>query len=71
MSSAKAALESDTKVLAWEAGRKWNVRVNTISAGTSELHRVNITRESADFCSPSITEDCLVHSITVSSRPAS
>lgn len=33
MSSAKAALESDTKVLAWEAGRKWGVRVNTISAG--------------------------------------
>ena len=33
MSSAKAALESDTKTLAWEAGRKWNVRVNTISAG--------------------------------------
>eukprot|EP00475_Leptophrys_vorax_P044389 TRINITY_DN8878_c0_g1_i1.p1 TRINITY_DN8878_c0_g1~~TRINITY_DN8878_c0_g1_i1.p1 ORF type:complete len:440 (-),score=32.98 TRINITY_DN8878_c0_g1_i1:854-2014(-) len=33
MSSAKAALESDTKVLAWEAGRKYGVRVNTISAG--------------------------------------
>lgn len=33
MSSAKAALESDTKVLAFEAGRKHNVRVNTISAG--------------------------------------
>ncbi len=33
MSSAKAALESDTRVLAWEAGRKWNVRVNAISAG--------------------------------------
>lgn len=33
MSSAKAALESDTKTLAWEAGRKWNIRVNTISAG--------------------------------------
>lgn len=33
MSSAKAALESDTKMLAWEAGRKWNIRVNTISAG--------------------------------------
>jgi len=33
MSSAKAALESDTRVLAWEAGRKWNLRVNTISAG--------------------------------------
>jgi len=33
MSTAKAALESDTKVLAFEAGRKWGVRVNTISAG--------------------------------------
>ena len=33
MSSAKAALESDTRVLAYEAGRKWGVRVNTISAG--------------------------------------
>ncbi|MCH9610556.1 MAG: Enoyl-[acyl-carrier-protein] reductase [NADH] FabI [Chlamydiales bacterium] len=33
MSSAKAALESDTRMLAFEAGRKWGVRVNTISAG--------------------------------------
>lgn len=33
MSSAKAALESDTRVLAYEAGRKWQVRVNCISAG--------------------------------------
>ena len=33
MSSAKAALESDTRVLAYEAGRKWGLRVNTISAG--------------------------------------
>ncbi len=33
MSSAKAALESDTRVLAYEAGRKWGVRVNTVSAG--------------------------------------
>ncbi|WP_348663940.1 enoyl-[acyl-carrier-protein] reductase [Chlamydia vaughanii] len=33
MSAAKAALESDTKMLAWEAGRKWGIRVNTISAG--------------------------------------
>ncbi|XP_028800712.1 enoyl-[acyl-carrier-protein] reductase [NADH], chloroplastic [Neltuma alba] len=33
MSSAKAALESDTKVLAFEAGRKKRIRVNTISAG--------------------------------------
>ncbi|CAI7917884.1 unnamed protein product [Closterium sp. NIES-53] len=35
MSSAKAALESDTRVLAWEAGRKYGIRVNTISAGTA------------------------------------
>jgi enoyl-[acyl-carrier protein] reductase I len=33
MSSAKAALESDTRVLAYEAGRKWGIRVNAISAG--------------------------------------
>jgi enoyl-[acyl-carrier protein] reductase I len=33
MSSAKAALESDTRLLAFEAGRKFGCRVNTISAG--------------------------------------
>jgi len=33
MSSAKAALESDTRTLAYEAGRKFGIRVNTISAG--------------------------------------
>jgi enoyl-[acyl-carrier protein] reductase I len=33
MSSAKAALESDTRTLSFEAGRQWGVRVNTISAG--------------------------------------
>ena len=33
MSSAKSALESDTRVLAYEAGRKWGHRVNVISAG--------------------------------------
>jgi enoyl-[acyl-carrier protein] reductase I len=33
MSSAKAALESDTRTLAYEAGSKWDVRVNCISAG--------------------------------------
>ncbi|KAG0463607.1 hypothetical protein HPP92_019676 [Vanilla planifolia] len=33
MSSAKAALESDTRVLAFEVGRKKQVRVNAISAG--------------------------------------
>jgi enoyl-[acyl-carrier protein] reductase I len=33
MSAAKAALESDARTLAWEAGRKWAARVNVISAG--------------------------------------
>jgi enoyl-[acyl-carrier protein] reductase I len=33
MSTAKAALESDTRVLAFEAGRRYGMRVNTISAG--------------------------------------
>jgi enoyl-[acyl-carrier protein] reductase I len=33
MSSAKAALDSDTRTLAYEAGRKHGIRVNTISAG--------------------------------------
>ena len=33
MSSAKAALEGDTRTLAYEAGRRHGIRVNTISAG--------------------------------------
>ncbi len=33
MSTAKAALESDTRVLAFEAGRRYGVRVNCISPG--------------------------------------
>jgi enoyl-[acyl-carrier protein] reductase I len=33
MSAAKAALESDTRTLAYEAGRKMDIRVNCISAG--------------------------------------
>ncbi len=33
MSSAKAALESDTRTLAYEAGRRYGARVNAISAG--------------------------------------
>jgi len=33
MSSAKAALESDTRTLAYEIGRRYGHRVNTISAG--------------------------------------
>jgi enoyl-[acyl-carrier protein] reductase I len=33
MSSAKAALESDTKTLAYEVGRRYGIRVNAVSAG--------------------------------------
>ena len=33
MSSAKAALECDTRFLAFQAGRRYGIRVNTISAG--------------------------------------
>jgi enoyl-[acyl-carrier protein] reductase I len=33
MSSAKAALQGDTRTLAFEAGRRFGIRVNTISAG--------------------------------------
>ena len=33
MSSAKAALESDTRTLAFEAGSRYGIRVNSISAG--------------------------------------
>jgi len=33
MSSAKAALEADTRTLAYEAATRWGTRVNTISAG--------------------------------------
>ena len=33
MSSAKAALESDTRTLAFDAGRAYGARVNTVSAG--------------------------------------
>jgi len=33
MSTAKAALEADTRTLSYEAGRRFGVRINTISAG--------------------------------------
>jgi enoyl-[acyl-carrier protein] reductase I len=38
MSSAKAALESDARVLAYEAGRRWGHRVNIVSAGPYPSH---------------------------------
>jgi len=43
MNSAKAALESDTRVLAYEAGRRWGLRVNTISAGPYASRAASVT----------------------------
>lgn len=53
MSSAKAALESDTRTLAYEAGRKWGVRVNTISAGpyaSRAASAVGIVEKLVEYC---------------------
>ena len=54
MSSAKAALESDTRVLAFEAGREWGVRVNTISAGpyaSRAASAIGIIDRMVQYCS--------------------
>jgi enoyl-[acyl-carrier protein] reductase I len=53
MSSAKAALESDTRVLAFEAGRKYCVRVNTISAGplaSRAASAIGIIEKMVEYC---------------------
>ena len=53
MSSAKAALESDTRVLAFEAGRKHGVRVNTISAGplaSRAASAIGIIEKMVEYC---------------------
>jgi enoyl-[acyl-carrier protein] reductase I len=54
MSSAKAALESDTRTLAFEAGRKYGMRVNTISAGpyaSRAASAIGIIDRMVDYCS--------------------
>ncbi|HEX6574285.1 MAG TPA: enoyl-[acyl-carrier-protein] reductase [Gemmatimonadaceae bacterium] len=54
MSSAKAALESDTRTLAFEAGQKFNIRVNTISAGpyaSRAASAIGIIERMVDYCS--------------------
>jgi enoyl-[acyl-carrier protein] reductase I len=54
MSSAKAALESDTRTLAYEAGRKWGIRVNTISAGplaSRAASAIGIIERMVEYCS--------------------
>ena len=53
MSSAKAALESDTRLLAFEAGRKFGVRVNTISAGplaSRAASAIGIIERMVEYC---------------------
>jgi len=53
MSSAKAALESDTRVLAYEAGRRWGHRVNVISAGpwaSRAASAIGIIERMIEYC---------------------
>jgi enoyl-[acyl-carrier protein] reductase I len=53
MSSAKAALESDTRMLAYEAGRKWGHRVNVISAGvlgSRAATAIGFIEQMIDYC---------------------
>jgi enoyl-[acyl-carrier protein] reductase I len=53
MASAKAALESDTRVLAFEAGRKWGLRVNVISAGpwpSRAASAIGSIQQMVDYC---------------------
>src|SRR6476620_3710390 len=64
MSSAKAALESDTRVLAFEAGRKYGVRVITISAGplaSRAASAIGIIERMVQYCSANspLTSDML------------
>ncbi|MGA7741441.1 MAG: enoyl-[acyl-carrier-protein] reductase [Polyangia bacterium] len=53
MGSAKAALESDARVLAFEAGRKWGLRVNAISAGpwaSRAASAIGSIQQMIDYC---------------------
>jgi enoyl-[acyl-carrier protein] reductase I len=53
MSSAKAALESDTRTIAFEAGRRHGVRVNTISAGplaSRAASAIGIIEKMVEYC---------------------
>ncbi|HXC25445.1 MAG TPA: enoyl-[acyl-carrier-protein] reductase, partial [Gemmatimonadaceae bacterium] len=53
MSSAKAALESDTRTLAYEVGRKYGHRVNTISAGpfaSRAASAIGIIEQMVEYC---------------------
>jgi enoyl-[acyl-carrier protein] reductase I len=81
MSSAKAALESDTRTLAYEAGRKYGLRVNTISAGpfaSRAASAIGIIDRMVTYCSvnspltdPLTTEEVGVTAAFLSSPLAS
>lgn len=54
MSTAKAALEADTRTLAFEAGRRHGVRINTISAGpwaSRAASAIGFIGTMIDYCS--------------------
>jgi enoyl-[acyl-carrier protein] reductase I len=68
MSSAKAALEADTKTLAFEAGRRHNVRVNAISAGpwaSRAASAIGFIGTMIDYCSANapLTRDFLADDV--------
>ena len=78
MSSAKAALESDTRTLAYEAGRKYGVRVNTISAGpwaSRAASAIGIIGKMVEYCkanSPigeAVTADDIGHAASFLASP--
>ncbi|MGK2960720.1 MAG: enoyl-[acyl-carrier-protein] reductase [Gemmatimonadaceae bacterium] len=53
MSSAKAALESDTRTLAYEAGQRYGIRVNAISAGpfaSRAASAIGIIEKMVEYC---------------------
>jgi enoyl-[acyl-carrier protein] reductase I len=78
MSSAKAALESDTRTLAFEAGRKWGLRVNAISAGpyaSRAASAIGIIERMVQYCArnaplpEALTADEVGHAAAFLSSP--
>jgi len=68
MSTAKAALESDTRVLAYEAGRRYGIRVNTISAGplaSRAANAIGIIERMIEYVSANapLTEHLAAHEV--------
>ncbi len=65
MSSAKAALESDTRVLAWEAGRRYGIRVNAISAGAASTRAARAIGFIEEMIQYSIANSPLAKAVTM------